>query len=121
MITFELPLPPSINNSLIRFSHRKTIMTRECRKWRRDAIILLRKQAIEYGFVKLTGKVRIERNFTFPDFRRRDESNYVKHLDDAIVDAGLIDDDSMIWIAHNTKNIEKGIAKVNFILSEIGS
>ena len=47
-------------------------------------------------------------HFTFPDQRKRDQSNYTKPILDAL--SGIIwDDDTQIYINHSSKEIKKGI------------
>lgn len=59
----------------------------------------------------ISGNVSIEYEFTFPDNRKRDASNYIKQLEDIIVKMGLIEDDSMVVVMVIRKQIKKGLSE----------
>lgn len=115
---FMLPLPPSVNASLMS-SRGRLIKTPVARAWRREACILLKKQMIEKGSKTLRGKLGASYTFHFPDNRYRDQHNYVKQLDDCLKDAGLIEDDHLLFYATLRKVIVKGERKVYFNVWEM--
>ena len=104
-ISFKLDLPPSSNEAYAVFRGRK-ILTRKAREWRNYASWAISHQAQSK---RIDGKVSVSSEFIFPDFRRRDQSNYIKQLYDAITDSGIISDDSMIYEETNRKFIQKGV------------
>ena len=60
------------------------------------------------GVPKATGKRLVNAVFVFTDQRRRDRSNYTKVIEDAMVRAGLLVDDSPEWFEWGTIEFEKG-------------
>lgn len=92
-IEFTLPWPPSVNHYWRNFRGRMVIGARG-RAYRRDAIAAIREQRIPADGVGGPLSVRIH---AFPpDRRRRDLDNLQKALLDAVVAAGVIEDDSNI-------------------------
>lgn len=87
-ITLDV-LPPSINKYTgYRSGYRK----------RRDIVELawvIKASMVDVPPAK--GRRAVRATITFPTNRRRDRSNYCKVLDDAMVEAGLLVDDSPEW------------------------
>ncbi len=104
-ISFKLDLPPSCNEAYAVFRGRK-ILSKKARDWRNYASWSIAHQAQSQ---RIDGKVSVESEFIFPDLRKRDQSNYVKQLYDAITDSKIISDDSMIYEETNRKFIQKGV------------
>lgn len=94
-IFLEIPLPPTINHYYGFAGHRRflTLAAKEFRVAVAHAVIL---QPIRFGNVKLEMSVTIN----FRDRRRADLSNRIKSLEDALVHAGLLDDDSQFKVIH---------------------
>lgn len=114
MIEISLPLPCSVNELYIVIRGRK-ILSPKARKWKMDALTLLK------GNGELLGQVSVIYDFTFPDNRKRDISNYIKQAEDALVSAGIIKDDSLVMAFSATKKIEKGRRLVKIKIGEIKS
>jgi crossover junction endodeoxyribonuclease RusA len=92
-IEFTLPWPPSVNHYWRNFRGRMVIGERG-RAYRRDAIASIRQQRIPADGVG--GPLSVLVHAFPPDRRRRDLDNLQKALLDAVVAAGVIEDDSNI-------------------------
>ena len=92
-IEFTLPWPPSVNHYWRNFRGRMVIGERG-RAYRRDAIASIRQQRIPADGVG--GPLSVRVHAFPPDRRRRDLDNLQKALLDAVVAAGVIEDDSNI-------------------------
>lgn len=95
--SFYLPFPPSTNHlysqGIVRGRIRR-FPSRQYKAWRREAIIRIRSQRIP----QFREPVVIKLALTPRDGRRRDASNYVKPVEDALVEAGLLVDDSQRYV-----------------------
>lgn len=97
MITLTLPYPPSANRIWRNVIHRgkpRTLLSAEGRQYR-GAVgqhCLMQKVAGK----RLSGRLRVVVYMHSPDNRRRDVSNILKALEDAITHAGVWRDDSQI-------------------------
>jgi len=87
---FDLPWPPSVNR-YYRHVGPRVLISREGRKYRMMAV-----SRLGGHYAKLAGKVKLSGDFYPPDARRRDLDNLLKCLQDALVHAGLMDDDSQV-------------------------
>ena len=121
---YRLRLPPSVNNCYT-VSRGRKVKSSDCRAWRNEAAILLvLESAASYVYKNIViekptrGKLGIAHHFVFKDKRRRDSSNFIKQLHDAIVDAGLIVDDSQFHLEITSKEIDKSAAE-NYVLFKI--
>lgn len=121
---YRLRLPPSVNNCYTVARGRK-IKSADCKAWRSEAaiflIMLFASNNIYKGIEQkrpIYGKIGIAHHFVFKDKRRRDSSNFIKQLHDAIVDAGLIVDDSQFHLEITSKEIDKS-ATENYVLFKI--
>ena len=88
-VEFDLPWPPSVNNSY-RHVGPRVLISRAGRKYRTMAVSRLG------GLKKLSGSVSLSLECYPPDRRRRDLDNLLKCLQDSITAAGVLDDDSQI-------------------------
>ncbi len=89
-VSFEIPWPPSVNR-YYRHVGPRVLISREGRRFRRMCVSRLAGR-----FRKLVGKVKFIAEFYPPDSRRRDLDNVLKCTLDALVHAGLMEDDSQI-------------------------
>jgi len=87
----ELPYPPSVNHYYRRVG-RRTLISREGRKFRRTVCSLL----AAAGITPLAGPLRVEIEVYPPDRRRRDIDNVQKALLDALQHGGAFHDDGQI-------------------------
>ena len=92
-MTLQLPFPPTTNNLYANAARgRGRFPTKSYKVWRERAGVAIRRQAP----VPIKGAVMLNIELGRPDRRRRDLSNYIKALEDALVQHGLIEDDSMV-------------------------
>jgi Holliday junction resolvase RusA-like endonuclease len=119
LIEFKLPLPVSVNKSYT-VSKGRIIKSGDARRWRAYAEKQLFCDFYNSRLPKLSGKIGIAHRFVFKDMRIRDSSNFIKQLHDAIVKAGLVEDDSMFFGEINVKEIDKS-ATENYVLFKIWS
>ena len=94
-IFLELPLPPTIN-SYWGFSGHRRFLTLTAREFKTAVAHAVSLQKVRFGDAKLEMTVTIN----FRDRRIADISNRIKALEDALVQAGLMDDDSQIKVLH---------------------
>ena len=110
---YRLRLPPSVNNCYTVARGRK-VKSADCRAWRTSSTLELKLKRRSC----ILESVGIAHHFVFKDKRRRDSSNFIKQLHDAIVDAGLIVDDSQFHLEITSKEIDKS-ATENYVLFKI--
>lgn len=92
-VRLTLPFPPSVN-ALWRSVKGRTILSKPYRLWRDLAASLLMLQM--RGQKPITGPYTMSVSIDRPDRRRRDLSNVgTKAIEDALVTAGVIEDDSL--------------------------
>ena len=94
-IFLELPLPPSVNNYW-GFSGHRRFLTLEAREFKTAVAYKVMQQPIRFG----TEKLEITITINFRDKRVQDLDNRCKPLFDALVQAGLMNDDSQIKVFH---------------------
>jgi len=94
-ISLELPLPPTIN-SYWGFSGHRRFLTTKAVQFKAEVAHEVSQQKIRFGNAKLEMTVTIN----FRDKRIADISNRLKALEDALVQAGLMDDDSQLKVIH---------------------
>jgi crossover junction endodeoxyribonuclease RusA len=95
LLSFFLPWPPTTNTyyrSVVFGKRVRVLMSKRGRRFREDALAAMR------GIQALPDVARIELTVTLcaPDRRKRDISNHIKALEDAITHAALWLDDSQI-------------------------
>ena len=90
-LSFSLDaLPLSLNNLYPNGSHGKRFKTPKAKE-------LLQLIALQTRGVHLDGEAfSLSLLFHFPDRRRHDSSNYCKHIEDCLVELGVIADDNLI-------------------------
>jgi crossover junction endodeoxyribonuclease RusA len=85
----KLPWPPSVNHYWKARGGRRFISP-TAKAWLDEAILLLRATRVRFD-----GPVRVSMFLSPPDRRRRDGDNLEKAVMDALVKAGVIQDDSL--------------------------
>lgn len=91
MIALTLPWPVSANRNWRHVGNR-TLLSSEARKYRARVVAQVRGMALQ----TLTGRLVVSIDAFPPDRRRRDLSNTLKVLEDALTHAGLWLDDEQI-------------------------
>jgi len=91
---FDLPWPPSVNRYYRHVGYR-VLISREGRKYR--MMVVSRLAGL---YPKLDGAVSLTADCYPPDRRRRDLDNLLKCLQDSLVHAGVMGDDSQIRVLH---------------------
>ncbi len=99
-ITLTLPWPPSVNyywRHIPCGRQIRTILTREARKYKNDveAIVMAKNAA-----AGLSEPLAVELVLFPPDNKTRDIDNYSKGLFDALTEAGVWEDDSLVKELH---------------------
>jgi len=94
-IYLELPLPPSVN-SYWGFSGSRRFLTLQAREFKVQVAQQVSQQPIRFGDQRLSLTVTL----CFKDKRRADIDNRIKSLLDALMQAGLFNDDSQIDELH---------------------
>ncbi len=93
MMYLELPWPPTTNNLFANAARgRGRFPTKSYKAWRERAAVAIRRQAP----VPIKGAVMVNIQLGRPDRRPRDIDNYCKAPLDALVQHGLIEDDSKV-------------------------
>lgn len=94
VVTVTLPIPPSVNHAYWNAPRRGRVKTKAYREWRKEAgwEINIQKPGKVLGLVVIDYRV----SPVFHVKRKRDLDNFLKPLSDALVDLGLIEDDSLI-------------------------
>ena len=94
MLTLQLPFPPTTNNLFVnqRGARGGRFPSKGYKAWKARAAVAIRRQAP----TPIKGAVMLNIQLGRPDRRRRDLSNYCKAIEDALVQHGLIEDDSMV-------------------------
>ena len=91
MITLTLPYPPTVNHYYTVVRGRKILS-----KNGREYLARVVSYGVACGVKKIKGKVAVSIGAYLPDQRRRDLDNLLKPTLDALVAAGVIEDDSKI-------------------------
>lgn len=90
-VILELPLSPTINSYYGLQGHRR-YMTEKGKQFKKEVAHIVSQQPVRFGKSLVAISVVIH----FRDRRVQDLSNRIKALEDALVQAGLMDDDSQI-------------------------
>ena len=91
----EFPLPPTINSYYQFNGHRRFVGAKGV-QFKKDVAHIVSQFPIRFGNARLELTITLH----FKTKLRQDLSNRVKALEDALVQAGLFDDDSQIDIEH---------------------
>lgn len=98
-VRFWLPWPPSISQHTGVVRGRK-ILSKKARQWFSDAAASIQEQRPK----RLSGPVQMSLTFYAPSRRLYDPDNKLKCLLDAIVKAGIIEDDNCSIIPDNEQH-----------------
>lgn len=93
VVTLTLPWPPQVNN-LLTVARGRKILSKKARSFYDEAIVSVMQQGKAWRC--LHGSLRLILVLYPPNRRRMDISNRVKAAEDALVKAGVIDDDSCV-------------------------
>ena len=117
-VFLTLPLPPTINSYWGFQGHRRFI-AKEGQEFKATVNLIVKNQTIRFGSKRLVGAVEL----FFRDRRKSDISNRLKALEDALVAAGLMDDDSQIdmWVVKRGLIVKGGKCEVHLCESVDGS
>jgi len=121
MFSIELDLPVSINSMYgVNPKTGRRYLKKDAKEWKEYAIweiTRIRNSMSKVGDRFPTeNPVLVTRHFIFPDGRRRDHANYYKQIDDALVNGGILRDDSQIKEDHNAQAIDSSIRKGRVIV-----
>ena len=89
---FDAPFPPSVNNYLGR-NGKHSYLTDKAKQFNKDIYYLVLMNNLNKNY---TTPIEIHYDIWFPDTRRRDIANYEKVLTDALVKAGVMEDDHLV-------------------------
>ncbi len=93
-----LPFPISVNTAYATdFKTKRRFRSKAYNKWHQAAVDALWAQSIPEW---CNGPIKLELALKRPDKRRRDLSNYVKVVEDFLVDMKIIEDDSQVEDLH---------------------
>jgi crossover junction endodeoxyribonuclease RusA len=95
VLVVELPYPPSVNH-IWRRARGRTVMSREGRAFRREAVARLARIGVGPPRFPMRGRLRVRIEVCPPDHRRRDLDNVQKALLDALERGGAYADDGQI-------------------------
>lgn len=107
----ELPLPLSVNSYWGFHGHRR-FLTKKAVEFKEQVAHIVSQQSIRFEDSRLSVSIRLH----FRDNRKTDLDNRIKGLFDALVSAGLFDDDSQIDEIHvfrgKSTKLGKSLVKV---------
>lgn len=118
MATYEITirdLPTSVNMIWRRGKNNVTYKTTLGKKWQHDTCMLYKKEIPERHLDHIWLSVDIY----YKDLRRRDNSNYLKLLEDALVDAQIIFDDNWKHLSYNhiQGHLDRGNPRIELTIS----
>lgn len=90
MTPIHLPYPPTLNTSKVPINGRQ-ISSLRYRRWRVEAMAMIAQQRPQ----RIKGDYRMTIVAIRPDRRRRDLDNIIKPCGDALVNAQIVEDDSL--------------------------
>lgn len=115
MIKLTLPFPSSTNHSHHYGSGRK-FLSKKTKQFREK----VQEIVIDANYNKIEGRLAVFYALYPPDKRRRDIGNYEKQTTDALMEAGLFDDDEQIdfiWIVRR-EVVKGGMVKAVIVQSD---
>lgn len=100
-VSFELPMPPSVNSMYRNVPGKGRVKTKDAKKWVTDAGWMLVAQRNRDGRHKcITGPIEVEVTAYRPASKRRDLDNILKALLDLLTSTKTIADDSQVVALH---------------------
>ena len=96
MLTITLPFPPSVNHYWRHFVMGRSARSLISKPGRRYTAVVEREVHRQKAALGIKGHVSVSVLLHPPDRRRRDVDNYCKSLLDAMVKAGVMEDDSQV-------------------------
>lgn len=116
MLKVTLPTPPSANTLFPTGKNNRRFKSKRYREWIQLADNWLQSQGVKCE--EMTGRLRAEYKFSFPDKRKRDIANFEKAITDFLNECRYFKDDSQIDIMHLVR-IEEGQGCVFVEIKEI--
>lgn len=127
MLKLRMALPPTANHRLLPVKAGngvRMVKAPKYREWLNRAVASLKEQARHADLMRL--EMPFEEQVTvlvvvrFPDRRRCDLDNVLKGVNDALVQAGILKDDSLITtqVAQRYPDIKGGLVEVYITLHE---
>lgn len=108
-ISFDLPMPPSVNSMYRNVPGKGRVKTKDAKKWATEAGWMLVAQRNRDGRHKcITGSVEVEVTAYRPASKRRDLDNILKALLDLLTSTKTIADDSQV-VAINARWVDEGV------------
>jgi crossover junction endodeoxyribonuclease RusA len=108
-LTFELPMPPSVNKMYRNVPGKGRAKTKDAKVWAHEAGWILVTQRNRTGRHKcLTGAIEVEVSAYRPASRRRDLDNILKAILDLLTSTQTIADDSQV-VAINARWVSEGV------------
>ncbi|WP_050578473.1 RusA family crossover junction endodeoxyribonuclease [Rhizobium leguminosarum] len=109
VVSFELPMPPSVNKMYSNLPGKGRVKTKEARQWAFEAGWMLIAQRNRLGsHMCFLGPVEVHVAAYRPASKRRDLDNILKALLDLLTSTKTIDDDSQV-VAINARWVEEGV------------
>lgn len=94
-VFLELPIPPSVNTYWGFHGHQR-FLTPKAKLFKQEVWLEVKKNFVQ----KLASPLKVSIRLHFPDRRLRDIDNHIKSLLDALTQAGVWEDDSLIDELH---------------------
>ena len=107
-------LPPTVNNMYRSTRGGQRYKTKDCRYWQEDTVRLMKQH---YTGQPNTSRLELVIEFKVKDKRRWDIDNRVKALQDCLISANILKDDSQIDSLHVTRSLSN-TAGTHLCLSE---
>ena len=108
-LTFDLPMPPSVNAMFSNVAGRGRVKTKVYRAWIAEAGWMLVAQRNQQGpHRRIDDAVRVEVDAYRPASRRRDLDNILKALLDLLTHTQTIKDDSQV-VEINARWVDQGV------------
>jgi crossover junction endodeoxyribonuclease RusA len=110
-LSVKLPWPPSVNHYWKARGNRRFISPK-ARAWLDEVVLVLRASKVRFE-----GQVAVRMRLSPPDRRRRDGDNLEKAVMDALVKAGVIRDDSLVYVKKSCREVLD--ERLGYILLEV--
>lgn len=108
-LTFDLPMPPSVNSMFKNVQGKGRARTKEYKAWANEAGWMLLAQRNQHKAHRcITEPVEIDVHAYRPASKRRDLDNILKAICDLLTNTKTIEDDSQI-VAINARWVSEGV------------